>query len=168
MKNIEIAVPFVNLNLCMGDNCSHLKSYRAIVIFLTNCVFTSRLANQFTSYGDSIWATSWENLFLPHANNKGADQPAHSCSLISTFVFRCLDSIISLVSISEIWSLYIASVAAQAGLRLTWSQTPRQVFSWRGSFMTMRNLITDLLLRQLPRTNWLFLTWKHEYSLFPW
>ena len=24
-----------------------------------------------------IWATAWENLFLPYANNKGADQPAH-------------------------------------------------------------------------------------------
>ena len=28
-----------------------------------------------------IWATSWENLFLPYANN-GADQPAHPRSLI--------------------------------------------------------------------------------------
>ena len=25
----------------------------------------------------TIWATSWENLFLPYANNKDADQPAH-------------------------------------------------------------------------------------------
>ena len=24
-----------------------------------------------------IWATSWENLFMPYANNKGADQHAH-------------------------------------------------------------------------------------------
>ena len=29
-----------------------------------------------------------------YANNKGADQPAHPCSLISTFVVRCLDSMI--------------------------------------------------------------------------
>ena len=40
-----------------------------------------------------IWATSWENMFTPHANNKGADQPAHPRSLISAFVVRCLDSI---------------------------------------------------------------------------
>ena len=33
-----------------------------------------------------IWATSWENLFMPYGNNKGTDQPAHLCSLISTFV----------------------------------------------------------------------------------
>ena len=43
---------------------------------------------------------------LPYANNKGeADQPAHLYSLISTFVVRCLGSIISLVSTSEISSL---------------------------------------------------------------
>ena len=51
------------------------------------------------------WATSWENLFLPYANNKGADQPAHPRSLISAFVIRCLDSIISVVSICKISSL---------------------------------------------------------------
>ena len=49
-------------------------------------------------------ATSRENLFLPYANNKGADQSAHPRSLISTFVVRCLDSIY-LVSIYEISSL---------------------------------------------------------------
>ena len=35
---------------------------------------------------------------MPYANNKGADQPAHPRSLISTFVVRCLDSIMPLVS----------------------------------------------------------------------
>ena len=35
---------------------------------------------------------------MPYANNKGADQPAHPRSLISAFVVRSLDSIISLVS----------------------------------------------------------------------
>ena len=39
---------------------------------------------------------------IPYANNKGADQPAHPRSLISAFVVRSLDSIISLVSRSEI------------------------------------------------------------------
>ena len=50
-------------------------------------------------------ARSWEKLFLTYANNKGADQPAHPRSLISTFVASCLDSIISLVSLSKISSL---------------------------------------------------------------
>ena len=65
---------------------------------------------------------------LPYANNKGADQPAHPCSLISTFVVRCLDSIIPLVSISEISSLYLASVTAQAGLS-TLIANPEDKFS---------------------------------------
>ena len=61
-------------------------------------------------------ASSWENLFLPYANNKGADQPAYPHSLISTFAVHSLDSIIPVVSTSEILSLYLASVAVQAGL----------------------------------------------------
>ena len=32
---------------------------------------------------------------MPYANNKGADQSAHPRSLISAFIVRCLDSIIS-------------------------------------------------------------------------
>ena len=42
---------------------------------------------------------------LPYANNKGADQPAHPRSLISTFVVRCLDSKIPLLVIAEISTL---------------------------------------------------------------
>ena len=48
--------------------------------------------------------------------------------LTSTFVVRCLDSIISLVSISDISSLYLASVAARAGLSFTWSKPPKTGF----------------------------------------
>ena len=49
---------------------------------------------------DSIrnWATTWQNLFLPYTNNKGADQPVHPHSLISPFVVRCLDSKIPLLA----------------------------------------------------------------------
>ena len=68
------------------------------------------------------------NLFMAYANNKGADQSAHPHSLISSFVVRYLDSIIPLLSISELSSLYLASVAAQAGLNLTWSQIPKRGF----------------------------------------
>ena len=39
---------------------------------------------------------------MTYVNIKGADQPAHPCRLISAFVVRCLDSIISLDSIAEI------------------------------------------------------------------
>ena len=65
---------------------------------------------------------------MPYANNNGTDQPAHQRSLISTFVVRCLDSIIPLVSISEISSLYLVSVTAQTGLSLPWSHTPKTGF----------------------------------------
>ena len=46
-----------------------------------------------------IWAMSRENLFMPYANNKGADEPH---SLISAFVVHCLDSITPIVVISKI------------------------------------------------------------------
>ena len=65
---------------------------------------------------------------LPYANNKGTVQPVHPRSLISTFVIHCLDSIILLVSIPKISSLYIVSMTAQASLSLPWSQTPKTVF----------------------------------------
>ena len=39
---------------------------------------------------------------MSYVNNKGADQPAHPHSLISAFVVRCLDSVISLDLIAEI------------------------------------------------------------------
>ena len=82
-------------------------------------------------YDITKWATSWENLFLLYANDKGADQPAHPRSLISAFVVCCLDSIISLLAKSKISRLGLASVAGQASLCLTWSQMPRT-----GIFMT--------------------------------
>ena len=52
----------------------------------------------------------------------------HQRSLISTFAVRCQDSIIHLVSISEIASLHRATVAEHAGLSLNWSQTPKTGF----------------------------------------
>ena len=62
---------------------------------------------------------------MPYVNNKGTDQPVHRHSLISAIVVPCLDSIRPLVSMSEISSPCLASVAAQAGLCLIWSQTPK-------------------------------------------
>ena len=49
-----------------------------------------------------IWASRRENLYSGFANNTGADQPAHPHSLISDFVVRFLESIISLLALSEI------------------------------------------------------------------
>ena len=77
---------------------------------------------------------------MPYANNKAADQPAHPHSLINTFVVHCLDSIIPLVSISEISSLYLVSMAAQAGLSLLWSQTLKTGFL----MMRLMYLVSEL------------------------
>ena len=50
-------------------------------------------------HATTIWATSWESLFIPYTNNKDADQLAHlhslisvKYSLISSLVVHCLDS----------------------------------------------------------------------------
>ena len=66
---------------------------------------------------------------MSYAKNKGADQTAHPRCLISTFVVRSLDSVMSLVSVAKISSLMLASVAEQASLSLTWSETPEDTFS---------------------------------------
>ena len=66
---------------------------------------------------------------MSYANNNGTDQPAHTRSLISAFVVCCLDSIISLDSIAEISRLGLVSVAEQASLSLTWSETSEDMFS---------------------------------------
>ena len=38
---------------------------------------------------------------MPYAN-KGADQPAHPRSLVSTFVVHCIDSMICILAISKV------------------------------------------------------------------
>ena len=72
---------------------------------------------------------------MSYANNKGTDQPAHPHSLISAFVVHCLDSVMSLVSLTKISSLMLASLAEQASLSLTWSETPKDTFSHDEAYM---------------------------------
>ena len=62
-------------------------------------------------------------------NNKCADQPAHPRSLISTLVILVFKSIISRLAMSKISFFWVVSVAEQAGLNLTLSETRRPVFS---------------------------------------
>ena len=78
---------------------------------------------------------------MSYVNNKGADQPAHPHSLISAYVVHCLDSIISLDSIADISRLQLASVAAQAGLCLAWSETPEDTFSHGEAHINVFNLL---------------------------
>ena len=65
--------------------------------------------------------------------NKGADLLGHPHSLISAFVFRCLDSTVptldSYLVISEVSRLLLASRAEQAGLSLTGSHKSEDMFS---------------------------------------
>ena len=77
-----------------------------IKIFVQNDVLHFQLT--LSSLVGAKWATSWENLFIPYANDKGA----------SAFVVYCLNSIILAKFIQSL------SPAEQAGLSLTWSQIP--------------------------------------------
>ena len=79
---------------------------------------------------------------MSYANNKGADQPAHTRILISAFVVHCLDSVMYLVSVTKIPSLCLASLAAQAGLRLIWLEIPKTGF-----------LVTRLMYLNWTRNN---------------
>ena len=113
---------------------SQTKSYRPRTFFKTKIIFII-FSGPFGMnepilgcFEHTIWATPWENLFYAYANNKGADQPAHPRSLISTCIVPCLVSITPLVSITKISSLQLASVLEQAGLSLTWSKIPKTGF----------------------------------------
>ena len=82
-----------------------------------------------------IWAMSWENLFMPYANNKGADQPAHSRSLFSAFVVRCLDSIYTSACYSRNFkNQQSRPVWVLPGCKKHW----RQVLLWRGSYISCK------------------------------
>ena len=59
---------------------------------------------------------------------KAQIQPAHPRRLISAFVIRLLESIISIPATSEISIFYLVSVAEQADLNLTLSETPKTSF----------------------------------------
>ena len=63
-----------------------------------NTRFYGELKKHHLTYGPGHAKTC----LIPYANNKGADQPAHSRSLISTFVVRCLDSMICILAISKV------------------------------------------------------------------
>ena len=67
---------------------------------------------------DTNWATWWQNLFLPYANNKGADQHIH------------------LLAISEISRTLLLSQLSRPVSVLTGRNSRRPVLSWRGSIRT--------------------------------
>ena len=73
------------------------------------------------------------------ANNKGADQPAHLRSLISTFVVHLLESTISRLATREFSNFLLVSVAEQAGLSLDFSETQKT------GFLASRPILRDFV-----------------------
>ena len=68
-----------------------------------NTIFHRSISREITKIIKDIDKPGHEKMCLTsYVNNKGADQPAHPHSLISAFVVRCLDSIISIDSIAKI------------------------------------------------------------------
>ena len=52
-----------------------------------------------------------------------------ACASAQSDQHLCVNSVMSLVSVTKISSLMLASVAEQASLCLTWSETPEDTFS---------------------------------------
>ena len=52
--------------------------------------------------GENVYYIRENTCLRGFANNKGADQPAHTRSLISAFVIRFMESIISRTSTNEV------------------------------------------------------------------
>ena len=71
--------------------------------YITNCSQAwETIIPEIKIENEKMCLMSYEKMCLmSYANNKCADQPAHPRSLISAFVVRCLESIISLDSIAE-------------------------------------------------------------------
>ena len=95
----------------------------------------------------SIWAISWENLLMPYENNKDADPR----SLISAFVVRCMNSIISLVSTFAM--SWLACFCSWAGWFVSYlvKKSRRQVFLWCGSFNRPSSLKIIILMGRVKR-----------------
>ena len=75
--------------------------------------------------GKIICARREKTYLLWFANNKGADHPAHPRSLVSAFVTRVLQRILSRLAMSEILIFWLVSVAEENGLSLALSETPK-------------------------------------------
>ena len=61
-------------------------------------------------------------------NNKGEDQLANPCNLISAFIIRYLESKVDKLAPYNISFFQLVSVAEETGLKLALSDTPRTSF----------------------------------------
>ena len=99
-------------------------------------------------------------MFMPYANNKGADQPVHPHSLIRTFDVCCLDTIISLVSISKISSLYLVSATEQTSSSLTWWQPLKTGFLVTGLIFQKYNVVNTTIKSSQENTDLINFVWS--------
>ena len=99
--------------------------------FLHNCLGTERI--QFNPQWVSVlfWASSWENLFLPYAHNKGADQHAQSDQHICCLFLICSCYVLNFKTLPSLCGC--AGPVWVIPSRKPW----RQVFSWRGSIKSL-------------------------------
>ena len=101
---------------------------------------------------------------MPYANNKDADQSAHPCSLMSSFIVHCLDSVIFVVAISEVWRLLLAFVAEQASLSLTWSQTQKTGFLVKWIFWQSPRVLSQYTNLVTSGHSWQTIDYKIDKS----
>ena len=136
----------------LGQSCPW-PYLMAVHLFLRNNKPNLRSFFQLTVTNRQVWANVDQDqtgpghvkmCLMPYVNNEGVDQPAHPRSLISTFVVHCLDSIMPLVSISEIsrlssrcsWADWLESYLVK-NLR-------RHIFTWCGSDCFWRSSLIRL------------------------
>ena len=84
-----------------------------------------------------------------------------SCSLISTFVIRLLESIISRLATSKISIFLLVSVAEQAGFNLTLSETPKTGFVASRPNTFLPNFMHDLLASVVQLSSSMFYSDVH-------
>ena len=89
-----------------------------------------------------MWPDERNPVFGEGVNNKGAEEPAHTHSLISAFVIHSLESIMSKLAAF----FCLVSVAEQAALDMTWSNSPKTGFLATGP-IAARSITASMSLK---------------------
>ena len=79
-----------------------IKKKRLTKNAMKNYKLSTLSCREHNNMGFNLWALMRKNLSPGFANNKGADQPAHPCRLISAFVIRFLECNINKLAKGEI------------------------------------------------------------------
>ena len=92
--------PKWNVQYVVRGRCGTWLYRFLIFAFLSTSLKRLCLIQLFPMIHENIWASTWENLSMGFCEQQSADQPAHPRSLISTFVIRLLESILSRLAMS--------------------------------------------------------------------